>query len=169
MVTTNCATVKITKSGYQESDASVPPSPDVYQQLVELAEDTKEIAQSVREDADAGEFDGEEGYSPKVSLTEELDLSLIHISSIDIERLDKPYQKAVSGLNENLQEGLGLGSFVLKPLGADKAEFVTADKFVPISFDDNGKPTDIAFFTVKRVGENDYFTSCLLYTSRSMQ
>lgn len=29
-------------------------------------------------------------------------------SSIDIERLDKPYQKAVSGLNENLQEGLGL-------------------------------------------------------------
>lgn len=79
-------------------------------------------------------------------------------SSIDIERLDKPYQKAVSGLNENLQEGLGLGSFVLKPLGADKAEFVTADKFVPISFDDNGKPTDIAFFTVKRVGEDNYFT-----------
>ena len=31
LVTTNCATVKITKSGYQESDASVPPSPDVYQ------------------------------------------------------------------------------------------------------------------------------------------
>lgn len=83
LVTTNCATVKITKSGYQESDASVPPSPDVYQQLVELAEDTKEIAQSVRDDADAGEFDGEEGYSPKVSLTEELDGVTVTVQNKD--------------------------------------------------------------------------------------
>ena len=58
LVTANRVVVDIVKSGYQESDASVPPSPDVYQQLVELAEDTKEIAQSVREDADAGELDG---------------------------------------------------------------------------------------------------------------
>lgn len=83
LVTTNCATVKITKSGYQESDASVPPSPDVYQQLIELAEDTKKIAQSVREDADAGEFDGEEGYSPKVSLTEELDGVTVTVQNKD--------------------------------------------------------------------------------------
>lgn len=83
LVTTNCATVKITKSGYQESDASVPPSPDVYQQLIELAEDTKKIAQSVREDADAGEFDGEEGYSPKVSLTEELDGATVTVQNKD--------------------------------------------------------------------------------------
>ena len=83
LVTTNCATVKITKSGYQESDASVPPSPDVYQQLIELAEDTKKIAQSVRGDADAGEFDGEEGYSPKVSLTEELDGVTVTVQNKD--------------------------------------------------------------------------------------
>lgn len=79
-------------------------------------------------------------------------------TSVSIQRLDQVYQKAVSDLNENLQEGLGLGSFVLKPLGADKAEFVSADKFVPISFGDNGKLSDIVFLTVKRVGENDYFT-----------
>lgn len=83
LVTTNCATVKITKSGYQESDASVPPSPDVYQQLIELAEDTKEIAQSVRDDADNGVFDGEEGYSPKVSLTEELDGVTVTVQNKD--------------------------------------------------------------------------------------
>lgn len=83
LVTTNCATVKITKSGYQESDVSVPPSPDVYQQLIELAEDTKKIAQSVRDDADAGEFDGEEGYSPKVSLTEELDGVTVTVQNKD--------------------------------------------------------------------------------------
>lgn len=79
-------------------------------------------------------------------------------TSVSSEKLDKIYQKCLTGLNENLQDGLGLGSFILKPLGADKAEFVTADKFVPISFGDDGKPTDIAFFTLKRVGENDYFT-----------
>lgn len=79
-------------------------------------------------------------------------------TSVSSEKLDKIYQKCLTGLNENLQDGLGLGSFILKPLGGDKAEFVTADKFVPISFGDDGKPTDIAFFTLKRVGENDYFT-----------
>lgn len=79
-------------------------------------------------------------------------------TSVSIERLDKIYQKTVSRLNEKLQEGLGLGSFVLKPIAADRAEFVAADKFIPITFGDDDKPLDIAFLTVKRVGENDYYT-----------
>lgn len=79
-------------------------------------------------------------------------------TSVNIERLDKVYQKAISGLNEKMQEGLGLGSFILKPIGQDKAEFVSADKFIPISFGDDGRPTDVGFLTVKRAGESDYFT-----------
>lgn len=79
-------------------------------------------------------------------------------SNVSIERLDKAYQKSIADLNENLQDGLGLGSLVLKPIGGDKAEFITADKFIPIAFGDDGKPIDIGFLTVKRVGENDYFT-----------
>ena len=79
-------------------------------------------------------------------------------SNVSIERLDKAYQKSIADLNENLQDGLGLGSLVLKPIGGDKAEFITADKFIPIAFGDDGKPRDIGFLTVKRVGENDYFT-----------
>lgn len=79
-------------------------------------------------------------------------------TSVSIQRLDEKYQKAVGKLNENLQEGLGLGSFVLKPVSADRAEFVAADKFIPIAFGDDGKPLDIGFLTVKRVGESDYFT-----------
>ena len=35
LVTANRAVVKIKKSGYTESDASVPPTPDVYQQIIE--------------------------------------------------------------------------------------------------------------------------------------
>lgn len=79
-------------------------------------------------------------------------------SNVSIDRLDKVYQKIIADLNENLQEGLGLGSLVIKPIGPDKAEFITADKFIPISFSDDGKPADIGFLTVKRIGENDYFT-----------
>lgn len=87
------------------------------------------------------------------------DCALVEMETgVSNERLDKIYQKNITGLNENLQEGLALGSFVLKPLGGVAAEFVTADKIIPISFGDDGKPNDIAFLTVKKVGDVDYFT-----------
>lgn len=77
---------------------------------------------------------------------------------IDNDALDEVFQAALSDLGENLQDGLALGSFIMKPLDGGRSEFVTADKFVPIAFDDNGKPKDVMFFTVKRVGESNYFT-----------
>lgn len=87
------------------------------------------------------------------------DCALVEMeTSVSNERLDKIYQKNIASLNENLQEGLALGSFVLKPLGGTAAEFVSADKIIPISFGDDGKPNDIAFLTVKKVGDADYFT-----------
>ena len=87
------------------------------------------------------------------------DATLIEMETrVSIDSLDKKYQKAIVDLNENMQEGLGLGSFVLKPIGNSGSEFVSADKFVPITFRDDGKPLDIGFLTVKRVGQNDYFT-----------
>ena len=79
-------------------------------------------------------------------------------TSISNDRLNKIYQKNILTLNENMQHGLGLGSFVLKPLGGESAEFIAADHFVPISFADDGKPNDIGFLTTKRVGESDYYT-----------
>nr|DAF34558.1 MAG TPA: portal protein [Caudoviricetes sp.] len=87
------------------------------------------------------------------------DCALVEMeTSVSNERLDKIYQKNIASLNENLQEGLALGSFVLKPLGGTATEFVSADKIIPISFGDDGKPNDIAFLTVKKVGDADYFT-----------
>lgn len=79
-------------------------------------------------------------------------------SSISNKRLNDVYQKAVVGLNENLQEGIGLGSFILKPLGGGRSEFVEAGKFIPIHFDGNGKPDDCAFISVKKAGDNQYYT-----------
>lgn len=87
------------------------------------------------------------------------DCALVEMeTSVSNERLDKIYQKNIVSLNESLQEGLALGSFVLKPLGGTAAEFVPADKIIPISFGDDGKLNDIAFLTVKKVGDTDYFT-----------
>lgn len=79
-------------------------------------------------------------------------------SSVSNEMLDQYYQKMLANLNENLQDGLALGSFILKPLPDGKSEFVTADNFIPIKFDDDGKPSDCAFLAVKRTGENQYYT-----------
>ncbi len=81
-------------------------------------------------------------------------------ASVDNERLDEIFKKCIEDINENFQDGLALGSMIIKPLGPDKAEFVSADKFIPISFDDSGKPNDCAFLTVKTIGENQYYTRC---------
>lgn len=87
------------------------------------------------------------------------DAALVEMeTSVSNEKLNKIYQKGIADLNENLQDGLGLGSFVLRPVGADAVECVTADRIIPISFGDNGKPLDIAFLSIKKVGQMDCYT-----------
>lgn len=87
------------------------------------------------------------------------DIALGEMSaSVDNEILNEAFQNGLRDLNENLQDGLALGSFILKPLGGSRSEFVSADKFVPISFADDGKPNDVMFLTRKRTGENSWYT-----------
>ena len=74
------------------------------------------------------------------------------------DKMDKVLQKSLSDMNKKLQTGLALGAMVLRPLGPDTAEYVAADKFIVISFSDDGTPNDIAFLVVKCAGENDYYT-----------
>ena len=74
------------------------------------------------------------------------------------DKMDKVLQKSLSDMSKKLQTGLALGAMVLRPLGSDTAEYVAADKFIVISFADDGTPNDIAFLVVKCVGENDYYT-----------
>ena len=47
-----------------------PATQSLVQQILEAAENAEEIAQSVRDDADAGEFDGADGVSPSISVTD---------------------------------------------------------------------------------------------------
>lgn len=87
------------------------------------------------------------------------DVSLNEMESeVTQESLNEIYQKCIKDLNENLQEGLGLGALIIKPLASGKAEYLTADKFVILSFDDDGKPNDILFLTEKTAGLNDFYT-----------
>ena len=74
------------------------------------------------------------------------------------DKMDAVLQKSLSDMNKKLQNGLALGAMILRPLGPENAEYVAADKFIPISFDDSGVPNDIAFLVVKCIGENDYYT-----------
>lgn len=60
-VTSAQATVKVTESGYTKGEFPINPSPTEYEQLLNIAAETKKIAQSVRTDADNGNFKGEKG------------------------------------------------------------------------------------------------------------
>jgi A118 family predicted phage portal protein len=78
-------------------------------------------------------------------------------SSVSNAKLDSVYQGAIRELNESLQDGLALGSFVIKPLGDDSAvEYVAADRFVPVRFDHAGRPVEIIFVDIRRLDENKY-------------
>lgn len=51
-----------------------------------------------------------------------------------------------------------MAQWFLDHLTGTRAEYVAADKFIVISFSDDGTPNDIAFLVVKCAGENDYYT-----------
>lgn len=60
-VTSAEAIIKVTESGYTKGDFPTNPSPTEYEQLLNIAAETKQIAQSVRDDANNGVFKGEKG------------------------------------------------------------------------------------------------------------
>ncbi len=59
--TAAAAVIFVNPSGYVSGETPEPPSPDVYTQILDIASSAKNIAESVRADADAGAFDGEPG------------------------------------------------------------------------------------------------------------
>ena len=84
--TASVATMVVNPSGYVDGQTPEPPTPDVYQTLVQTANNAKNIAQSVRDDADAGLFDGEpgaagkDGFSPVATVQQTADGATITIT-----------------------------------------------------------------------------------------
>ena len=59
-ITTGTETFSLNDTLYS-GELSSDPTPSQYEQIIAIMQETKEIAESVREDADAGKFDGEKG------------------------------------------------------------------------------------------------------------
>lgn len=87
--TASVATMVVKPSGYVDGQTPEPPTPDVYQTLVQTANNAKNIAQSVRDDADAGLFDGrpgepgsngQDGFSPIATVHQTADGATITIT-----------------------------------------------------------------------------------------
>lgn len=77
--------------------------------------------------------------------------------NVSNDKMNEDIKKALRNLNENLQTGLGLGSFILRSLGEDKVEYLSPDKFIPIKFDANGNLVDVYIIDVRKVSDDNYF------------
>lgn len=77
-------------------------------------------------------------------------------AKVDDESLDKLFRNAIKDLNENLQEGLALGSLIIKPMMGGAVEYVSAKDFIPIKFDGN-KLTDCILIERKQKSNDRYF------------
>ena len=78
-------------------------------------------------------------------------------SSVSVPQLDELYHAAIANLNEALQDGLGLGSMIIKPLGGSKVEYVPADRFIPLVFDDEDRLVKVCFIDSRRVADDDIY------------
>ncbi|MBC8568235.1 phage capsid protein [Mogibacterium sp. NSJ-24] len=77
-------------------------------------------------------------------------------AKVDNENLDKLFRKAIKDLNENLQEGIALGSMIIKPMMGGAVEYVSAKDFIPIKFDAD-RLVDCVLIERKKLEANKYF------------
>jgi hypothetical protein len=96
LITTNVETVRVFDSGYAEGTKPQPPTSDIYNQIMTSVDETKAIAQSVRNDADIGEFDG---VSPTVEIKEDTDTDYVLTITDANGSFDTPNLKGSGGGN----------------------------------------------------------------------
>lgn len=79
-------------------------------------------------------------------------------TSLDNDKLNELYQKALRNFNEHFQTGLGLGSMVVKPIGnTGNVEYIPADRIIPFEFGDDGSLRKVAFIQVKEVSDKEKY------------
>lgn len=77
-------------------------------------------------------------------------------ASVSNDRLQKIFETATEDLNSELQSGLATGAMVIKPLGGDKVQYISANAFVPIEFDTRHRLVKVIFPEFKKIGDNFY-------------
>lgn len=79
-------------------------------------------------------------------------------TKLENESLNALYQDALSGMNEAMQDGLGLGSFVVKPIASTgEYEYIPANRIVPLEYGSGNKLRRVAFIQVKPIGDYDVY------------
>ncbi len=77
-------------------------------------------------------------------------------ASVSNDKLQKIFETATEDLNSELQSGLATGAMVIKPLGGDKVQYISANAFVPIEFDAKHRLVKVIFPEFKKIGDNYY-------------
>ena len=77
-------------------------------------------------------------------------------ASVSNDKLQKIFETATEDLNIELQLGLATGAMVIKPLGGDKVQYISANAFVPIEFDARHRLVKVIFPEFKKIGDNYY-------------
>lgn len=77
-------------------------------------------------------------------------------ASVSNDKLQKIFETATEDLNSELQLGLATGAMVIKPLGGDKVQYISANAFVPIEFDARHRLVKVIFPEFKKIGDNYY-------------
>lgn len=77
-------------------------------------------------------------------------------ASVSNDILQKIFETATEDLNSELQSGLATGAMVIKPLGGDKVQYISANAFVPIEFDTRHRLVKVIFPEFKKIGDNYY-------------
>lgn len=77
-------------------------------------------------------------------------------ASVSNDKLQKLFETATEDLNSELQSGLATGAMVIKPLGGDKVQYISASAFVPIEFDTKHRLVKVIFPEFKKIGDNYY-------------
>lgn len=106
LVTANKEIVLVMQSGYEQSEASEPPTPDIYNQILEVVDDTKQIAQSVRDDADKGLFNGKDGDDGKSAYEIAVSLGFVGTEQQWIDSLRYDHSDEFAQLTEQVRQAL---------------------------------------------------------------
>jgi len=77
-------------------------------------------------------------------------------ASVSNDKLQKIFETATEDLNIELQSGLATGAMVIKPLGGDKVQYISANAFVPIEFDAKHRLVKVIFPEFRKIGDNYY-------------
>lgn len=71
-------------------------------------------------------------------------------------KLNDVFQTAIKDLNMHFQGGLATGGMVIKPLGENEVQYISANAFIPVKFDSRGRLQKVIFPEYKKVGDNYY-------------